>query len=572
MPDEVMANRDAEAALLGSMLQDAEVADSAIAKMTEDSFFYDSHRLVFKAIQTLRMQASAVDLVTITEALRTGGALELVGGASYISVLGNAVPTADNWEHYLRIVEENAILREIVKGAEEAKQQAQTKNRAAAAALLRRTLAVADEPTVSETAAAVEIREYSFDVSPGDDPEHLLTHYIGWASGLTDSASEYHELAGLILTGMALHGAKAIFGPYPKGLQANLYGLVIGDPARSRKSTATGFARDIAEDFLPGSCLSNWHSPEGFMQELAEQSHKPVLLSIDEFAGYADKLHHNKYMAGHKERLCSAYSGRIEEYRLTKKGAGENYRFTADDVGLNILACCTPGALFGNLTLADVQSGLLPRFAVAWPEGKPPRKPFYKIQDARSTERNIVIARLNALRQWSAPGRQAVFEGDSLKTIDRNVAWVENVGEHDEALASMVQRLPTMLIKLCMCVAAGRQDVTTRDTLVITPRDVEDALPILGRWISGAERFAQELTASSHERLVRRALTLLRDRGGRATRSDISRTLRESSDVLDRLEETLRERRYITVLMKSGLSEDPRRRSGRSITEWVLLR
>ena len=156
--------------------------------------------------------------------------------------------------------------------------------------------------------------------------------------------------------------------------------------------------------------------------------------------------------------------------------------------------------------------------------------------------------------------------------IDHNVAWVENVGEHDEALASMVQRLPTMLIKLCMCIAAGRQDVTTRDALVITPQDVEDALPILGRWIGGAERFAQELTASSHERLVRRALTLLRDRGGRATRSDISRTLRESSDVLDRLEETLRERRYITVLMKPGLSEDPRRRSGRSITEWVLLR
>ena len=41
---------------------------------------------------------------------------------------------------------------------------------------------------------------------------------------------------------------------------------------------------------------------------------------------------------------------------------------------------------------------------------------------------------------------------------------------------------------------------------------------------------------------------------------------------VDRLEATLRERRYITVLTKPGLSEDPRRRSGRSITEWVLLR
>lgn len=404
------------------------------------------------------------------------------------------------------------------------------------------------------------------------DPEHLLSRYIGWASSLTDSPVEYHELSGLTLLSMALHSVKAILGPHPDGLQANLYGLVIGDPGKSRKTTATGFARRIAEDFLPDSTVSNWHSPEGFVQELAEQSHKPVLLSIDEFAGYADKLHHQKYLAGQMGLLLSAYTSEPLKYRRSKKGDGQEHEFVADDVGLNILACCTPGALFGNLTLADVQSGLLPRFAVAWPEGKPPRKPFYKIQDARTTERNIIIARLNELRQWSAPGRRAVFEGDSLKMIDHNVAWVENVGEHDEALASMVQRLPTMLIKLCMCIAAGRQDVMTRDALVITPQDVEDALPILGRWIDGAERFAQELTASSHERLVRRALTLLRDRGGRATRSDISRTLRESSDVLDRLEETLRERRYITVLMKPGLSEDPRRRTGRSITEWVLLR
>jgi hypothetical protein len=570
-PELIDHDRDAEMALLGSMLLDNEVADDVVGQVTEDVFYLDPHRLVFQSIERLRAERIPIDLVTVTNDMTTAGTLPRAGGASYISALGNSVPTSQNAASYLRIVKQKAAMRAFLQGTQRAAELvAQTGDVAGGAALLREALAVAESETAATVAA--EAKAYSFEVSTAADPEHLLSRYIGWASSLTDSPVEYHELSGLTLLSMALHSVKAILGPHPDGLQANLYGLVIGDPGKSRKTTATGFARRIAEDFLPDSTVSNWHSPEGFVQELAEQSHKPVLLSIDEFAGYADKLHHQKYLAGQMGLLLSAYTSEPLKYRRSKKGDGQKHEFVADDVGLNILACCTPGALFGNLTLADVQSGLLPRFAVAWPEGKPPRKPFYKIQDARTTERNIIIARLNELRQWSAPGRRAVFEGDSLKTIDHNVAWVENVGEHDEALASMVQRLPTMLIKLCMCIAAGRQDVTTRDVLVITPQDVEDALPILGRWISGAERFAQELTASSHERLVRRALTLLRGRGGRATRSDISRTLRESSDVLDRLEETLRERRYITVLMKPGLSEDPRRRSGRSITEWVLLR
>ena len=570
-PELIDHDRDAEMALLGSMLLDNEVADDVVGQVTEDVFYLDPHRLVFQSIERLRAERIPIDLVTVTNDMTTAGTLPRAGGASYISALGNSVPTSQNAASYLRIVKQKAAMRAFLQGTQRAAELvAQTGDVAGGAALLREALAVAESETAATVAA--EAKAYSFEVSTAADPEHLLSRYIGWASSLTDSPVEYHELSGITLLSMALHSVKAILGPHPDGLQANLYGLVIGDPGKSRKTTATGFARRIAEDFLPDSTVSNWHSPEGFVQELAEQSHKPVLLSIDEFAGYADKLHHQKYLAGQMGLLLSAYTSEPLKYRRSKKGDGQEHEFVADDVGLNILACCTPGALFGNLTLADVQSGLLPRFAVAWPEGKPPRKPFYKIQDARTTERNIIIARLNELRQWSAPGRRAVFEGDSLKMIDHNVAWVENVGEHDEALASMVQRLPTMLIKLCMCIAAGRQDVTTRDALVITPQDVEDALPILGRWIGGAERFAQELTASSHERLVRRALTLLRDRGGRATRSDISRTLRESSDVLDRLEETLRERRYITVLMKPGLSEDPRRRSGKSITEWVLLR
>lgn len=110
---EIIANLEAERALLGSMLLDSEVADSAISKISEESFFDESHRLVFKAIQAVRVQGGAVDIVTIMEALRQAGTLELVGGATYISVLGNSVPNVEHWEDHLKIVQEKATFRAL---------------------------------------------------------------------------------------------------------------------------------------------------------------------------------------------------------------------------------------------------------------------------------------------------------------------------------------------------------------------------------------------------------------------------------------------------------------------------
>ena len=110
---EIQANLDAEQALLGSMLLDAGVADSVIARIKEDAFYSEPHRMVFKAIQAVRAQGGAVDIVTIVEALRQAGTLELVGGASYISVLGNSVPNVEHWEDHLKIVQEKATFRAL---------------------------------------------------------------------------------------------------------------------------------------------------------------------------------------------------------------------------------------------------------------------------------------------------------------------------------------------------------------------------------------------------------------------------------------------------------------------------
>ena len=60
-----------------------------------------------------------VDAITLTDALRTGGVLEAVGGAGYIAELAACVPTAANAGHYSRIVREKALLRSLASIATE---------------------------------------------------------------------------------------------------------------------------------------------------------------------------------------------------------------------------------------------------------------------------------------------------------------------------------------------------------------------------------------------------------------------------------------------------------------------
>ena len=60
-----------------------------------------------------------VDAITMTDALRTCGKLEAIGGPAYIAELAACVPTAANVAHYARIVRKKAVLRTLASTATE---------------------------------------------------------------------------------------------------------------------------------------------------------------------------------------------------------------------------------------------------------------------------------------------------------------------------------------------------------------------------------------------------------------------------------------------------------------------
>ena len=113
-------NLDAEKAVLGCVLTDPNTLKDAAVRLSFQGAFYSSaHQTIF---ETILMMANAtgedqqaIDLITVSEALKTKDKLQSVGGDSYLAELMNIIPTTANIENYVKIVHEYAVLRRLIK-------------------------------------------------------------------------------------------------------------------------------------------------------------------------------------------------------------------------------------------------------------------------------------------------------------------------------------------------------------------------------------------------------------------------------------------------------------------------
>ena len=112
-------NIEAEQSVLGAILLDNDAINQALEIVTAEDFYRESHREIFRAMVALIEHLQPVDAITLTDALRTRGVLEAIGGAAYIAELAAGVPTAANVAHYARIVREKAVLRGLASVATE---------------------------------------------------------------------------------------------------------------------------------------------------------------------------------------------------------------------------------------------------------------------------------------------------------------------------------------------------------------------------------------------------------------------------------------------------------------------
>lgn len=112
-------NQEAEQSVLGGVLLDNEAIHRVIESMEPADFYREAHRKIYQAIIDLYSRNEPADLVTVMNVLKVSGALEEVGGASYLSTLVDRVPSAANVVSYARIIREKAIVRRLIEGATE---------------------------------------------------------------------------------------------------------------------------------------------------------------------------------------------------------------------------------------------------------------------------------------------------------------------------------------------------------------------------------------------------------------------------------------------------------------------
>ena len=110
-------SNDAEQAVLGAMLLDQDAALSGAQLLTDEMFYKEAHRRLYRAMVSLTERRSVIDHITLRDELTRRGELEGIGGYDYIAELADVVPTAANVEFHARIVREKAILRRLIETA-----------------------------------------------------------------------------------------------------------------------------------------------------------------------------------------------------------------------------------------------------------------------------------------------------------------------------------------------------------------------------------------------------------------------------------------------------------------------
>lgn len=111
-------NLSAEESLLGAMLLSREaIAEAIEARVAPSSFYKPAYGHVFDAITTLYALGEACDPVTVADALARAGVLEGIGGPGVLISLQAGTPAISNAGRYARIVEEHALLRQLIRVA-----------------------------------------------------------------------------------------------------------------------------------------------------------------------------------------------------------------------------------------------------------------------------------------------------------------------------------------------------------------------------------------------------------------------------------------------------------------------
>jgi replicative DNA helicase len=108
---------EAERSVLGAVLLSPDSLPQVLESLESNDFYREQHRVIFEAMVNLTETRGSVDLMLLTEHLRSSGDLKKVGGVEYLAKLAHSVPVAANLTAHVRLVKAKSVMRHVIEAA-----------------------------------------------------------------------------------------------------------------------------------------------------------------------------------------------------------------------------------------------------------------------------------------------------------------------------------------------------------------------------------------------------------------------------------------------------------------------
>jgi len=112
----MLYNLEAEQSVIAAVLLDNDCLET-FTRLQPSHFYTPAHRIIYNAICYLATKNVAIDLVTLSERLKSTGELDDVGGTEYLANLIDIVPSSVNFRHYIAILRKDETLRRLQRAA-----------------------------------------------------------------------------------------------------------------------------------------------------------------------------------------------------------------------------------------------------------------------------------------------------------------------------------------------------------------------------------------------------------------------------------------------------------------------
>lgn len=120
-------NQDAEQGLLASVILEGGGEILAICRehrLTPKHFFNTAHQIIYEAMLSLAGDGKSVDEITIANHLNNTGELRAIGGPAYLNELTRRIEVTAHAVHWLEIIKEKFVIRQVIATARTAIEQA----------------------------------------------------------------------------------------------------------------------------------------------------------------------------------------------------------------------------------------------------------------------------------------------------------------------------------------------------------------------------------------------------------------------------------------------------------------